>query len=307
MAIGDPATSQTPDTPPRPREGSHRPLQSGAVYAFAAALQRAIGFLLLPLYTRALDPADYGALSVLTSVAAAVAILFTFGLDIAIFRTYFEYENNAARQGRYIQSIWRVLVGAPLVGAVVLALLASPFVGEGRVSDLDVLLAFVGMALWAAATTVPLSVLRAQQRLRDYLKVSAVSIVATPLLTVLFVVVLDTGITGWFVALVLSMGLSLLASMWILPWERRAHFDSAIVRKSLAFSLPLVPHALSHWALQLADRSILILLVSSSAVGVYTLAANLALPVMIAVQSLNLGFMPTYAQAAWKHRLGHNN
>jgi O-antigen/teichoic acid export membrane protein len=297
-AISSTAPTNYTSSPERHTPG--RALSSGAVYAAAAALQRAIGFLLLPLYTRALDPSEYGALSVLVSIASVVAILFTFALDIAIFRTYFEYEDHPAAQQRYLDSIWRFLIAAPIAGALLAAALAWPFADRLGVGGLDVLLAFVGVAVWAAATTVPQSVLRAQQRLRDYLKLTAVATVATPVLTVAFVVVLDGGITGWFLAVGLTALMSLVASMWILPWHPQSPFDPRMVRRSLRFSLPLLPHILSHWALQLADRLVLVMLVSSSAVGIYTLAATMALPVMIAVQSLNQGFMPTYARAGWK-------
>ena len=268
------------------------------MYAFAAGAQRAIGFLLLPLYTRALDPAEYGDLSLLLSMAAAVAILLTFALDLAIFRTYFEFESDPVLLRRYIDSIWRFLVAAPLIGALLLSVCAWPFLGESRVTPIDVTLALVGMALLVSATTLPLSVLRAQERLRAYLKVTAVTMVTTPALTVLLVVVLDWGITGWLLALVLSAGLSLAASMRVLPWHWTGGFDREMVRRSVRFSVPLLPHALSHWALQLADRSLLAVLIGSSALGIYSLAANFAVPFMIAVSSLNQGFLPIYARAA---------
>jgi O-antigen/teichoic acid export membrane protein len=45
------------------------------------------------------------------------------------------------------------------------------------------------------------------------------------------------------------------------------------------------------------DRAMLAMLVVPSALGVYTLASNLALPALILVLSLNQGFMPSYARA----------
>ena len=39
---------------------------TAAVYAVAALAQRALGFILLPVYTRVIPPSDYGALEVLT-------------------------------------------------------------------------------------------------------------------------------------------------------------------------------------------------------------------------------------------------
>jgi len=257
-----------------------------------------MGFLLLPLYTRAIDPAQYGTLALLISVSAAVAIVFTLGLDLAIFRTFFELSREPSRQREFVNSVWRFLVCFPLVGAVAIGAVAWPIIGSGeRVTGLDLLLALVGAALYVAATTVPLAVLRAQQRLRDYIAVTGVTALANAGLTVLFVVVLDGGVRGWLLATVAANVIALLAAAVIVPWRRAVPYRSAGVRRSIRLGLPLVPHFLSHWALQLADRIVLAGIVSAGALGVYSLAANLALPVMILVQALNQGFMPTYARA----------
>ena len=62
----------------------------------------------------------------------------------------------------------------------------------------------------------------------------------------------------------------------------------------------MLPHTLSHWALQLADRLVIAGLVSATSLGVYTLAATIATPLQLLVVSLNQGFMPTYARSGTK-------
>ena len=62
-----------------------RSLRSAVVFGVGNGLTPGIGFLLLPLYTRALTPSQYGPLSVLLAVSSAAAMLFTFGLDLGLF------------------------------------------------------------------------------------------------------------------------------------------------------------------------------------------------------------------------------
>jgi O-antigen/teichoic acid export membrane protein len=269
------------------------------VFALAAALQRGLQFALLPLYTRALTPATYGVLSVVLAAAAAFAILFAFGLDISIYRSYFILADDPERQARFVSSIWRFLILVPLTIAVVLGSSVWIFIGNlGKVSGLDVLLGLTSAALLVASSTVPLAILRAGQRLRDYLFLAAVGAVGTTGLTLLFVVVAHGGIKGWLVASCLANACTLTAATVILPFQRDLPFDLPTVRRAVLFGLPLIPHFLSQWSLQLADRAICAGLVSATALGVYSLAANLAVPAMVLVQSLNNGFMPSYAIAA---------
>jgi O-antigen/teichoic acid export membrane protein len=65
----------------------------------------------------------------------------------------------------------------------------------------------------------------------------------------------------------------------------------------IGFGLPTVPHQAAAWALNLADRLVLAGIVSSAALGVYSLGANLAIPVMVAVMSLGQAMMPNWSRA----------
>jgi O-antigen/teichoic acid export membrane protein len=266
------------------------------VYAGAAALPRAIGFLLLPAYTRALGPADYGTVSLLFSIGTAAGILFTLGLDTAVFRTYFALAADPERQRDFVASAWRLLVVLPVACAGVAGGLTWLTVDSGRFSGPAMLLSFESAAVNVAATTVPLAVLRADQRLRPYLLVTVTSALGTSGLTLLFVVGFDGGVVGWLGATVVANAIALVVAALVVPLHARRAFDVPLTAQSVRFGLPLLPHFLGHWALQLADRSVLAGLVTADALGVYSLAANLALPTMIVVQSLNQGFMPTYAR-----------
>ncbi len=55
---------------------------------------------------------------------------------------------------------------------------------------------------------------------------------------------------------------------------------------------------LSHWGLGISNRVVLAGMVSTSKVGIYALAANIALPVAIVMQGMAQGFMPSFARAA---------
>ncbi len=273
-------------------------MRSATVFALAAALQRGLQFVLLPLYTRALTPGQYGILSLILSVAAAVAILFAFGLDLSIFRTFFGLADDPKRQARFVSSIWRFLLVVPLTLAVIIGMSIWAFWGHvGKIDGPEVLLALLSAALLVAATTVPLAILRAGKRLRDYLVVTGTSAVSTAGLTVLFVVVFHDGTLGWLVALCIANACTLTIAAITLPFEPSLGFDRSAVRRALMFGLPLLPHFLSQWALQLADRAICAGIVSAVALGIYSLAANMAVPAMVLVQSLNNGFMPAYALA----------
>ena len=175
-----------------------RSLKSAVIFGVGNGLTPGIGFLLLPVYTRALSPSQYGPLSVLLAISSAAGMLFSFGLDLGLFRSFFELADEPVKQQRFLGSAWRFLILAPLTGAIALTLVGAPFItGIHDVSVADLFLALVAGALYAGATVVPLVVLRVNERLVGYIVVSGVNAAATTILVFVAVVVLHLGITGW--------------------------------------------------------------------------------------------------------------
>ena len=275
-----------------------RSLRSAVIFGVGNGLTPGIAFLLLPVYTRALIPSQYGPLSVLLAISSAAGMLFSFGLDLGLFRSFFELADDPAKQRRFLSSAWRFLVLAPLAGAVALTAVGAPFITSIHdVSVLDLFLALVSGALYAGATVVPLVVLRVKERLVGYILVSGANAVATTVFVFVAVVVLHLGITGWLGATAASNVLLLGASAFVLPWQRGECFDWSLLRGPLRFGLTLIPHALALWAIMLADRVVLSGLVNARQLGLYSLAANIGVPIGFACAALNQSLLPRYAQA----------
>lgn len=294
---------------------SHGPVRTrqlfsnAMVFMAAAAFQRAIAFLLLPLTTRALDPTEYGQLAIALSAMLLAAVLFGLGFDYAVFRLYLARDADSARQERVVLSTWATVGVVGAVGAIVLSAAAWLLLAPGlSITGPEATLAFVAAA-FAAGTLVPLSVLRAAGRVGAFVAVNVTIALASAGLILLCVVVLGWGPIGWLGAAVVANALGVGVAIHVVPLPRMQRFDPGIVRGALKVGVPLLPHFASHWALQLADRLVLATLVTDSKVGLYSLAGNFGLVAMIAVQGLNQAVMPTYARAAHDHteraRLAH--
>jgi len=280
------------------RLSGRRTVAAAAAYSGGFIVQKAIGMILLPFYTRAISPAQYGLLGVLMSLSMAANVIFSVGMDTAVTRNYFQMARDPAARQSYIDSVWRALVVFPLALAVVLSLVVWPFVTNlGSVSESEVALMLASSALNVAATTLPFAVLRARQDLRAYLILTAVLALLTPALTWVFVIVVHDGVEGWFLAAAIANAATLMTAFVIVPWHRRGKYEWRYVQMSVIFSLPLMPHFLSHWALQVADRLVISSMVTASSLGVYTLAANLAAPQFALLQALNSAFLPSYGRA----------
>jgi O-antigen/teichoic acid export membrane protein len=275
-----------------------RTFRATAAYTVGNALQRGLSFLLLPLFTRAVTPSQYGQLSVAFSITGVASVLMSFGFELAVYRTFFKLSDDQLALRRYIHSAWVFLIVVPAIIAIVVTLVSIPLLtGSHLVTPLIMFLALAAAAINVGATRVPFVVLRAGQRLRDFMVVSVSSAVVASLAAALAVLVLHAGVIGWLTAVVIANLFEMGIAMWVVPFRWREGFDRTQVVETLRLGVPLVPHYAAQWSLQLADRLLLATLVTSSALGVYALGSNIAVPIMVLVSSVGQALMPTYARA----------
>ena len=278
--------------------GTKRSLLSSLVYSLGFTIQRAIGLILLPVYTSVLSPAEYGDIGLLMAVYTGTGVIFGLGMETVIVREYFQLADDPARRQRFVDSVWRFLIVFPTAMALVFTGVAWLLFGDsGELGVTEVGLTMAAGVVSIAATTLPMSILRARQDLTGYLWMTGVLAVAITGFTLLFVVGFSWGVKGWFLAMLAGNALLLGTALWLVPWHPNRSVDWRLVWGAVAFSLPLLPHFFSHWALQLADRGVIAGMVSRTDLGIYTLAANLASVLMMLVIALNQGFTPLYARA----------
>ncbi|MDI6722916.1 MAG: oligosaccharide flippase family protein, partial [Candidatus Aenigmarchaeota archaeon] len=67
------------------------------VYMLGAILSRAIGFLMIPIYTQFLIPADYGVIQLLALTTDVIGTVISVGISSAMYRFYFDYDTEKER------------------------------------------------------------------------------------------------------------------------------------------------------------------------------------------------------------------
>ncbi|MBK9483526.1 MAG: hypothetical protein IPO02_16455 [Bacteroidetes bacterium] len=82
------------------------------IYGISSMLSRFSGIFLVPLYTRLLLPADYGALSLVNSTFYFIIVLAVFALDSAAARWYYDTEDINERKKTIASWFWFQLISS---------------------------------------------------------------------------------------------------------------------------------------------------------------------------------------------------
>jgi len=270
-----------------------------AIYGAGDVAIQAVNFLLLRFYVEYLTPADYGVLALLAAIEAPVKLFFRWGVDGAFMRYWFDCEDERERQ-RLSSTLFFFLLAAN--GALlVLALAAAPLLSERLLRSPGHTLALQLVLLNTFAigfTFIPFHVLRLQQRAREFSALTLARSIATVALRIVLVMGMGLGVLGVVVADVfVTCALMLVMMRWFAPLVRPV-FSTALLRRSLAFGLPRVPHGFALQVMSVGDRFVLARYLTVQDVGFYSMGVSFGLIQKIALGAFEYAWAPFYYAAA---------
>ena len=265
------------------------------IYGAGILIQAVLGLLLLPLYTSYLTPADYGALETVVAAASLASVVLRGGISSAFFRFYYKSHDVGDRLAVVRTSFWFTLTAATagMIAGFALAVPLSELIfgGPGR-ADLVRAGAVVLFAEMNYAQVT--SLLRAEERSKQFVLASVVNLFISVGATVLLVVVFRAGPLGIIVG---NFTGTLVVYAALLGYHREQlgfAFDSRLLREMLRFGLPLAASGLAMWAINFIDRFFLVHLAGESETGVYSMAVRMASVVALAFAAFQTAW-PAFA------------
>lgn len=252
-------------------------LKDSALYGAASILTRSISLLLVPIYTRALAPSDYGVVDILTVVTSFVLVTVSLEIAQAVAR-YFPDTPDPERRTLYAStSLWFSVCTYSLF-LMVAVLLAEPIsawlFGDEALAGVFRVSAVV---TWLSGLFYLVqSQLRYSLRPRRYVAASLAFSFTSMVTSVLLVAVLRLGVIGVISGLVAGGVVGLSLALWYSRDVYRLQFDLDTLREMLRFSVPLVPSSVAVIVTMYIDRIIIGQLMGLSDVGLFGIGYRLA-------------------------------
>ena len=273
-------TPPTPSSPagapgaPEPAGFSMRRLgQHTLIYGIGMVLSKAVSFLMLPVYTRFLTPADYGVMELIELTLEVTALLAGARLALGIFRYYHKAGTEQERNAVVSTALLGLAATYGTLGALValFAPLLSRLVFGSVVHAPLLRLAAANFAL-QALIIVPLSYARVKDLSMLYVGANLARLVIGLALNLILLVGLGLGVKAVFIANLAASATVGGALAWWTVRHVGIHFSRAATRDLLRYGVPLIGTQVATFILTFGDRYFLQAEVSTAAVGVYSLA-----------------------------------
>jgi O-antigen/teichoic acid export membrane protein len=252
-------------------------VRHGIVYGLGSVLAKAIGFLMLPFYTRYLSPADYGVLEILDLGMSLIGMVLHMGVAPALLRAY----GTAQTADEKRQAVSTAFIFVSATGLVTLG------IGLAFISDASamlfgpelparyLLISFTAF-IFSYITSLPRTYLRALEASGTFTSVETVSLVVMLGLNIYFIAFLKIGLVG---ILLSSLIVGTIQMVVLCAWMLRRvgiTFHSRHMRRMASFGLPLVLSNLAVFTLNFSDRFFLQHMQSLEAVGIYSVGYKFA-------------------------------
>ncbi len=268
----------------------------GIIFGLGYSLQTALGLVLLPFYTSHLSTTEYGELGVISTTAGVLTIIFTLGINLGLFRSYFDYK-DAQSQKRVITTGF-LMLALNNIGLLAVAILFSTYFSQILFGDPSFGFYFeiaIINAIFAIFNTIPFLIFRSKKKSGVFISSQLGFFLIGIALNIYFIASLKMGILG----ILTSQLITNVATFFVLYFYIRHEFTRSFwvmeAKKMLAYGAPMVIANLSVFVFEASDQYFLNHYSSLHEVGLYNLAYKFGLVLIVAfAQPVGLIWGPMY-------------
>lgn len=253
----------------------HNLFGNASIYLGANILNAGIPFLLLPILTRVLTPADYGTVAMFGIVLSVLGAFTGLSVHGAISVRYFQLGKEEL--ANYVGTCVGILVVT--TAAILLLVLASGSL-PAKVTGVptDWLLAAVVLSGFQFIGNIRLSLWQVAGEAGKYAAFQITQSLINASLSLIFILVVGLAWQGRILGQGLAIGISATVGMWWLvkdgllknPVNWRDHCSDA-----LAFGIPLIPHVIGGLVIATGGQFLVTNMLGVAETGIYVVAAQI--------------------------------
>jgi len=263
------------------------------VYAVGALLGKSIAFIMLPVYTRYLTPADYGVIALVEMALDVIVILAGAQLVLGVFRFYHR-TSDAEEKNRIIST---ALIGIAFAHVVVggFSFLAASRISQfmlGTSDYADVVRLAAAAMTFSALTIVPMSYMRLRDQSGLFVTATIVKLVIQLTLSITFVVAMRMGVKGVFTSTLIA---NVVVGVWLSWWTVREvgmKFSAGANRDLLRFGIPMIAVNFATFFMTFGGNYFLQSSADESVVGLYRLGYQFGFLLAVASSPFDMVWTP---------------
>lgn len=252
------------------------------LYGIGSALTRLTGFILIPVYARYINPAEFGILAIFLLVMSILQILYGMGIHAAFLRFYYDCKTGLQKR-KLMGTVIIFLLLMSIIFSFILLLnqrwiLKVIFDTEQYEYHFSILILNIVFELFFLSF---LELLRAKEMPLKYIIFSVNKFILSLLLNILFIIYYKRGFLGVLEGGMLASLVSLIFIYFNQMKSVKVSLNYSTLKEMMKYGLPFVPANLCSLILTSSDRYLLKMFSSYSEVGLYSMGYKFGLIINI--------------------------
>jgi len=262
------------------------------IYGVGTVLQKIIGFVLLPFYTRALVPAQYGVLDTLSTLTFFLSTIFGLGLAGATSRYFFIAEGEDEKKKLLYTSatIRLISYSFPSILLIIFSSEISVILFDSNEYSL-VIIATAFLIYFSAQQAIQSQIFRFYREPIKFTFVTVIKAIINPVSGILLVVILEWGVLGATLANLITSLITLTFGYFYFARKKYLRqFSWLWAKKMLKFGFPLIFASILGWVNSVSDRFFLLHYQDLSQIGLYSIGSTFSQPILLVNSALTMAF-----------------
>ncbi|MDP8219413.1 MAG: oligosaccharide flippase family protein [Candidatus Theseobacter exili] len=247
------------------------------VYSIGTIAEQALFLILVPLYTRYLNPVDFGILALMNITILVLTKAISGPVTIALGRYY--YKPDFIEKQKILLMNLLILIIAKTAFLVVLYLIFSKYLANmllGKTEYLYLVKVYAFILLLDPLSVFSLFFIRLLEKAKFYVAVSLSNIILSCALIVFLIIKMDLGILAVVYGKIFSLTLSIIMCLPVVLRLTSFKIDLSVLVEPLKFGYPQILSVYSNLIFRLGDRIILRIYQSVASVGLYSIGHKIA-------------------------------
>lgn len=236
------------------------------IFAIGSLGAKILSFFLTRLYTGCLSSEEFGSADLIYQAVNVIYPLATMSMADAVIRFGMEKKND-------MRSVFTVAVSATVIGLGGLSLLSPLFNLTKMYADYAFLLYVC--CYFSCFRQIAANFVRAKGYVKLFALDGIAAILTIVISNVIFLLVVDMGVTGYVLSFILSDFLSFAGLTFMAGLHKYLdfkYFSKRLFKEMLKYSAPLIPTYVLWWVTSSSDRWIVTAVCGSGVNGVYSVA-----------------------------------
>lgn len=267
------------------------------IYGLGIMLNKSVGFLLLPLYTKYFPPGQIGLFTLIQSLSLVLGVIYMFGMETSFMKYFIDGKDDDARSVIYSSSLAFLTVTSLFLSAAVyfnagnIALLLNFSETGESIFLIKILSVFL---LIDTVYRFPLLFFRAKLESKTYAYINFLTFIVNIVCNILFIVILKKGVESIFYSYIISVGVTFILGLVLTKKYLTLHISYQKIKEMLAFGSKFIFIGFFVLFIDVSDRYFLKYYFDESLVGIYSANYRLASVMSFLIASFKFSWTPYF-------------